>query len=355
MTDSLDTPLVSIIVPTFRRPRVLKETLIALLGLDYPRDRYEIIVIDDGSGDETPEVVAELRRERPRFAYHVQENRGVATARNQGAKMATGEVLIFIDDDIIVPPDLIKQHLVTLAEFGDCLVNGHWEFAPELSASLRETSFGRFRIEVEQWVKTGLIKSPLKGNWVEPSGATACNLAIRREHYWDIGGFDEHFPFAGYEDQEFSLRARSAGYRLIYNYDLRFWHNDHRLTLNQFCARLRRGAVTAALLAIKHPKEYYDRPLIVENRSIRRSDSPALILKKLGKTVLGTRAGLMILHRVVGTLELIAPRSQSLRRLYWAMCGLYICQGIREGLNRYGRGELAAELRSSVGIAGSTE
>lgn len=279
----------------------------------------------------------------------------MAAARNLGAKTAAGEVLIFIDDDIIAPPDLIKQHLDTLAEFGDCIVNGHWEFAPELAESLKETPFGLFRMRLEEWVKTGLSKSPLRGNCVEPAAVTACNMAIRRDHYWRIGGFDENFPFAGCEDQEFSLRAAAAGYRFVYNYDLQFWHNDHRLTLRQFCERLRRGAITAALLAVKHPDEYAGRPLLVENRAIRPSDPPRLMLKKLAKAILATRAGSSMLHRLIATSERVAPRSKLLTRMYWVMCGLYIYRGIREGLDRYERVELAVDLRSSKDIAGSTE
>jgi glycosyltransferase involved in cell wall biosynthesis len=341
LVNSLDKPLVSVIVPTFRRPRVLRETLIALLGLDYPSDRYEIIVIDDGSADETGDVVRDLNRNEPRLLYYVQENRGVAAARNRGARMAGGEILIFIDDDIIVQPTLITQHIDTMKEFGDCLVNGHWEFTPDLAAGLAETPFGRFRTKVEQWVKTGISMMPLGGKCFEPSGVTACNLGVRRDTFWSIGGFDEQFPFAGCEDQELSLRAAAAGCRFVYNSELICWHHDQRMTLREFCERQRRGAVSAALLALKYSEICAGRPLTIENREVRLADGVRIIVKKLIKRALITRPVLELGHRVTTVLEDRSPDSRLLPRLYWMVCGLYIFAGFREGLARF-RSSLSA-------------
>lgn len=346
MSSTSSTPFVSIIVPTFRRPDVLRQTLRALLRVDYPADRHEIIVVDDGSGDGTPDVAKALQAGHPHLVYETQQNRGVATARNRGASLARGEVLIFNDDDIVVQPSLIHQHLETLAEFGDCLVNGHWEFAPDLAAALRQTPFGRYRIELEQWVKDNLAKAPLRAGRVEPEAVTACNLGLRREHFQRVGGFDEDFPFAGYEDQEFSLRAGALGYRFVYNYDLQLWHNDHRLTLRQFCERQRRGAVTTALLSLKHPGRFAKHPLARENNGLRAADSPALTLKKLAKSALSAPPALAALHALVAVLERTRPASRLLPRLYWMMCGLYIFRGFREGLRRYGGNPASPRLRS---------
>ena len=223
------------------------------------------------------------------MVYLNHEGRGVAAARNHGARQARGELLIFLDDDIIVEPSHIRDHLATRDSYGDCIVNGHWEFSPELMERLRETPFGRFRIWVEDWVKKGIGKTPLDGACVEPEAVTACNLGIRRELFWDIGGFDEEFPFAGCEDQEFSYRAAQAGCRFVYNRDIRLLHNDRRLTLAQFGARQERGAMTAVFLAAKHPDEYADRPLITANSPISRRDPPTVAVKKSLKAVLSRR------------------------------------------------------------------
>jgi len=336
-------PKVSIIIPTFRRPDVLRQTLTALARLDYSSAPYEIIVVDDGSEDNTSQVVTEMAAGFPQLRYLPQQNRGVAAARNNGARAAHGEILIFLDDDMVVQPDLIHLHVRTLRKHGKCLVNGHWEFHPDLNAQLKESPFGRFRIEVENWVKAGIETEPLDEDSVRPAGLTACNLGVRRDHFWNIGGFDEDFPFAGCEDQEFSIRAREAGFEFVYNSTLLFWHNDHRLTLKQFCERQRRGAVTAALLGLKHGRRWHGFSMVEGNCGVRRGEPLKEALKKLAKQVASAPPLVAGLYAGIEFLERAWPASPLLPRLYRAMCGIYIFRGVREGLARFG-GDLTPDV-----------
>jgi GT2 family glycosyltransferase len=326
--------VISVVVPTFRRPAVLERTLAALLAVDPTDEDYEVLVVDDGSGDRTPDVVAGRAHRRLRFFQ--QPNRGVASARNLGARQAAGALLVFIDDDIVVPDTFLRDHLALHRRFPGSLVNGRWEFEPALRALLAGSAFGRFRLEVEEWVKQGLAKRPLAGGVLEPDAVTACNLSLTREAFARIGGFSEDFPYAGAEDQEFSLRARRAGFRFVYDPELRVWHNDHRVTLEQFCERQRRGAVTSVLLARKHPQDCADRPLFRENGPVSAGDPAALRLRKVVKRLLSVPP---VLAAVVGSLTLLerlgAP-ARLLRRGYWMACGLYIFAGIREGVARFG-------------------
>src|SRR5688500_16831171 len=98
MTAAASPTFVSMVIPTFRRPEALRATLESVMAIDYPADAYEVIVVDDGSGDRTPEVVRSFERPAPRVRCVEQPNSGVARARNQGAALATGELLIFLDD-----------------------------------------------------------------------------------------------------------------------------------------------------------------------------------------------------------------------------------------------------------------
>jgi len=327
-------PLISVVVPTFQRPAVLERTLTALLATDPGSNEYEVVVVDDGSGDETPRIVEKIADSRLRF--FPQENRGVAAARNLGVRQARGDLIVFIDDDILVPPSFLRDHAAMHRRFENALVNGRWDFEPALQATLEATAFGRFRLEVEEWVKEGLAKRPLGDGFLEPEAVTACNLSLSRTAFDRIGGFSEDFPFAGAEDQEFSVRARRAGLRFVYNPDLRVWHNDHRVTLEQFCERQRRGAVTSVLLARKHPRPYADRPLIRENGPVDARDRRALRLRKGLKRALATRPILRAVVASMGALERLGAPAGLLRRGYWMACGLYIFAGIREGYARFG-------------------
>jgi len=332
-------PTVSFVVPTHRRSDALRMTLTALLDVDYPPDRYEIIVVDDGSADGTADVVAELQAGADgRLVYLQQGNAGAATARNHGARSATGEILIFVDDDIVVETSHIHDHLAARAAQGDALVNGHWEFPAQLARSLAATPFGRFRLGVERWVKDRIVKGPLADGRESPSAVTACNLGIRRGLFWDLGGFDETFPFAGYEDQELSYRAVRAGCPLVYDRRIQLIHNDQRMSLSQFCQRQRRGACTAVHLAHRHPEEFGRRPLIVENGPLAWSDPPRTAVKKMVKRGLTRPPALAAVEAAVGVMERVAPDSWLLRRTYWFVCGLYIFRGVRDGFATVGTG-----------------
>src|SRR5690348_16921300 len=120
-------PTVSIVVPTFHRPRALRETLSRLLALDYDPTRYEVIVVDDGADATTAEIVGGLQGDGVKLTLDAQDRRGAASARNRGARLAGGELLLFIDDDIVVAPDHLQRHRHTREQHAGALVNGSWE------------------------------------------------------------------------------------------------------------------------------------------------------------------------------------------------------------------------------------
>jgi GT2 family glycosyltransferase len=342
-------PSVTFVVPTCRRPEALRTTLSALLGLDYPAGRYEVIVVDDAAEAGARAVVDALAPDRPRVRYLAQAGAGVATARNAGAAMASGQLLIFLDDDIVVERDHVERHLRVRADYGDCLVNGHWEFAPAVLAALQRTPFGRFRIGVEDWVKTAIAFEPLGDRRLRPSGLTACNLSVSANCFWELGGFDESFPFAGCEDQEFSHRAKLAGCTFVYDPGIRLLHNDGRVTLRQFCDRQRRGALTSVYLVARHPSYFAETPLLLENSLITRSDPVKLRVKKLAKRLYSSRPGLAAAGAATRLLERTAPNSRLLSRLYTMTIGAHIYLGVREGLASLPEvNDVAASARSGI-------
>src|SRR3954451_16744041 len=97
-------PTISTVSRTFRRPDAWGETLAPILRLDYPPDCYEVVVIDDGADAVTADLVRRFRGRGVEIMLEVQRHRGAATARNRGARLATGELVLFCDDDILVEP-----------------------------------------------------------------------------------------------------------------------------------------------------------------------------------------------------------------------------------------------------------
>lgn len=93
---------ISVIIPLFNGSRYIRETLMSVLGQTHPAD--EIIVVDDGSTDEGPAIVEDLRSAGPIFLYR-QENKGQSAARNTGVKLSSGELIAFLDQDDVWYPD----------------------------------------------------------------------------------------------------------------------------------------------------------------------------------------------------------------------------------------------------------
>lgn len=100
--------MISVIIPTYNRKKYLERCLESLLGQDYPGDKTEIIVVDDGSTDETKEIT-ELLAQRGNIRYVRQEHQGVSAARNCGIREAHGSIISFVADDYIIPGDYCRR------------------------------------------------------------------------------------------------------------------------------------------------------------------------------------------------------------------------------------------------------
>jgi glycosyltransferase involved in cell wall biosynthesis len=319
---------VSVVVPTYGRPDALAATLDALLQMDYPASDFEVIVVDDGSDIATERVVRARQKGAIAVEYRTQPNSGAATARNHGARMATGEHLFFCDDDILVQRNHLRSVSETLRRFSNPLVNGDLHFSPGVEAQLRQTSFGRYRLDLDRRYQAEANGRALGNGCFEADLLTACNLAVGRELFWELGGFDEAFPYAGAEDQALSLTAAERGCLLLRDQRVRVLHNDQTLSFRKLCSREERSAQTFVVLVRRFP-EQRERPLFARNAPITSADGVAVAISKLGKTALSREPVLDTLHRITGRLERRRVRDQVLRRMYRTVLGLHIFRGVR--------------------------
>lgn len=126
---------VSVVIPTFNRRRVLERTLPSLLAQDFPPENYEVIVVVDGSTDGTAQM---LRDCKPMCSFRVldSEHRGPGAARNVGIRAAVGELVLFLDDDFICTPGLLRQHCASHPDSEPLLVHGSIYVAPESSKTI---------------------------------------------------------------------------------------------------------------------------------------------------------------------------------------------------------------------------
>lgn len=194
-------PRVSVIVPTWNRPRDLPRCLAALAALDYPAERYEIVVVDDGSDPPAARIPAAARPDVA-LRWIVQRNAGPAAARNAGAKAASGELLAFTDDDCTPARGWMRALVAAHAASPDALLGGCVENAVAGNAC-----------SVASQTILDVILPHLFEAGSALRFATSNNLAAAAAAFRAIGGFDESFRTA--EDRELCHRWIASGRPLL--------------------------------------------------------------------------------------------------------------------------------------------
>jgi GT2 family glycosyltransferase len=197
-------PFFTIVIPTYQRPRQLLRCLQACSALDYPQNRYEIIVVNDGGEEILPKLTDQLNNP-PEITILNQPNAGPATARNEGVRAAKGDYIAFTDDDCM--PD--SGWLMTLAS----------EFRKWPSAMIGGCTENRLPQNLFSTASHSLILALYAYYNRDVHAAnffTSNNLAVPTAQFWDIGGFDESFPMAAAEDRELCDRWRDQALPAVY-------------------------------------------------------------------------------------------------------------------------------------------
>lgn len=324
---------VSIIVPTFRRSGTLKETLTVLSKLDYPPQSYEVIVVDDGSNDDTRQVVESFQSKLPNFIYHYQENGGAAKARNTGAGIASYDLLLFIDDDILLTDDSLERIIEFHKTNKDSLLSGTWVYSSKVLEHLKQTPFGRFKIHNDYTCMGGIEKNRLSDNVYECESLASFCLSMTKETFHRIGGFNENFPYAGCEDQEFSMRASSLHLKLYYLTDILTFHNElDRVDKEKWLNRQYTGVQGFPLLCELYPERKRSE-LFRENYRITAQDDLRLKIKKVIKKATFGKSGFYILKTLTDLMEKVPMPEPILNKCYSVMAGMMIYQGFQVGRN----------------------
>ena len=213
-------PAISVVIPTYNRVEQLRGALVGLAGQTGLAEPPEVVVVSDGSSDGTDEFLRSPQCPLPVVAVR-QDNAGPAAARNRGIQEATGELVVFIDDDVVPAPDLLAAHLRHHEASGndDTVVIG-----PMITPADEVLS------PWVRWEQDMLYKQYAameRGDWE----ATArqfytANASIARRHLVDAGGFDEAFRRA--EDVELAYRLADRGLHFTFAKDAIVDHHAER-------------------------------------------------------------------------------------------------------------------------------
>jgi glycosyltransferase involved in cell wall biosynthesis len=274
---------------TYNRAALLDRVLDACFEQTLDPSDYEVVLVNDGSTDTTPEVIERAKqRATCRFVVIDQVNSGLAKGRNAGIARATGERIIFIDDDVLPLPNFVEEHLRSHDRAPKAIVRG---------GAINVESFDD--LPVPMW-----SFKDYSGNFFWTTNVSVPLATIRA-----IGGFNDSFSEYGWEDIDVGLRLRFGGVRAVFNPKALVYHYKPRPrsgNVEKMIAQARAQARTAVQLAAIHPhwRTYLATGINPMQRTwhrLRDGDRTTLALR--------TRVGDLASDRALSERELRAARA----------------------------------------------
>ncbi len=231
----MSTPRVSVVIPAYNAQRTIAHTIQALLAQTYSGD-VEIIIVDDGSTDRTPQVIQSFREAK----YIRQDNAGPAAARNKGAATSKGVFILFTDSDCIPRKNWVETMIQCFVENTIGVVSGSYGIAnPQhfLARCIHREILFRHQQLMPHY----------------PKAFGSYNFGIRRHVFFEAGGFDESYRQASGEDNDLSYKVFKKGYRIYFARDALVDHY-HTTRINKYLKEQFRHGFWRAKMYGDHPE-----------------------------------------------------------------------------------------------------
>jgi cellulose synthase/poly-beta-1,6-N-acetylglucosamine synthase-like glycosyltransferase len=228
-------PDFSVIVPAYQAAALIDACVTALDAQSVSRERYEILVVDDGSTDATGDVARRAGADRVLRIPH----QGPSAARNAGIAAARGEIVLFTDADCVPAPDWLAQ---MTAPFTDPeVMGGKGTYRTRQRGLIARLTQLEFEIRYERMIDLPRI------DFIDTYAA-----AYRRALFQEQGGFDTAFPVPSAEDVELAFRLARQGHRLVFIPEAWVWHR-HPARLGDYLKRKGLYGFWRALLYLRYP------------------------------------------------------------------------------------------------------
>jgi GT2 family glycosyltransferase/Flp pilus assembly protein TadD/glycogen synthase/SAM-dependent methyltransferase len=239
-------PLISVVIPTYNRASLLKQSLESFARQTIPAEQFEVVVIDDGSDDLTKDVCGEIASTL-RLVFKRIENSGIAAAKNIGISECSAPVILFFDDDDIAHPQLLEEHLKFHRKYPkeNIAVLGYTSWEP----SLVKTELMRHVTEIGRQMLSypNISHGQLLDYRYFWGGRSSCKKSFLTAH----GLFSEEFRF-GCEDIELGYRLDRFGLKVVHNRNAVSYIN-RQMTFDEFCRRCEKQGRSQYQFSKLHP------------------------------------------------------------------------------------------------------
>ena len=324
---------ISVVIPTFNRPDRLVNVLMHIFASDCSGfEDIEVVVVDDGSSNSPKSVVDSFNPKTPfSLKYIYQDNSGPAKARNNGYRCSSNEIVLFIDDDILVPPTLLRKHILSHQNFPKSVIVG-----PCVCFIPKEANLAS--LYVKSLEEADLAAIPASGV-MRITTVISGNLSIERSQFLSTNGLYNdslRSPTA----EEFDVIARLIDER-IPTYLIRDLEAIHLqpTDLADTCIREYKHAIGIGELFVKDPmianRLEGMRNFFEVNGNIERRDSIVIKVKKSVKRLLSPKLFRAVICQAVSVFSYLVPVSVIVYPLFRFVIGLYIYAGVQDGRSRF--------------------
>lgn len=310
---------ISVVIPCYNKAHVAPVTLQALERQTFDPAAFDVILVDDGSTDSRWDPPEEMALSVRRVS---QEHQGAGAARNLGASLAAGDILLFLDADIVLDPEALAVHRDAHERYDRALVVSRVLPAMPDPAGVEDLIF-------QESFDLGDRDRSLPGRC-----AITQALSVKAAHFRELGGFAADLPRG--QDIEFGYRAERQGYDIRFCPSAIGWHH-HALNLDQRCRNERRNHEQLVLLFQRVPQLMGLMPYLRFKLPVHWPADPVpKVAAKLLRQSLASAPVLGALRLVWKVLRRSHLPPTVLVPLFWTIVGSYQMRGLGEGMRKYG-------------------
>jgi len=230
------------IMPCYNSEKSIEQGIKSILSINYPKNKFSIIIVDDCSTDKTASVIKKRKFKRVSL-IQLRKNRGPAYARNIGKNKASTDYVIFIDTETTVSKNILLHYVATIKKFPKAVFGGNIKFFGKKNLNTKIVEKGRIFYMRE--------KSQSELLW-----AASNNLCVPKEIYQNYH-FNPQFSIAAFEDIDFCFRIRDKGYKILFNNKSVAYHKSFHSFKESISRMFRYGKGTSVFIKIQPKKSLF--------------------------------------------------------------------------------------------------